>query len=107
MILCIWNSRKKAHVKDDKYITDHPESHYQKHLYDRGFRFGESGHIYVKVCKARDIDSGADNVFTFNGNTGVIDEAPLQAATDCPKRFFDEEEESTGTEKSLFNLRGY
>lgn len=107
LILCIWNSRKKSHVKDEKYITDHPESHYQKHLYDRGFRFGESGHIYVKVCKSREIDSGADNVFTFNGNTGVIDEAPLQAATDCPKRFFNEEEEPTGTEKSLFNLRGY
>lgn len=81
LVVCIWNSRKKAHVKkESNYITEERESHYQKNLVSRGFEFGKSGHLYVKVCKSRDIDSGADNVFTFNGNTGVI-----EAITDIPK----------------------
>lgn len=94
LILCIWNSRKKSHVKKDtNYISDDPESHYQKHLVKRGFKFGESGHIYVKVCKSRDIDSGADNVYTFDGNSGVIDDAPFLAMNDGPKGIFGQPEE--------------
>lgn len=87
LVLCLWNSRKKSHVKkDSNYISDDPESHYQKHLVKRGFVLGESGHIYVKVCKSRDIDSGADNVFTFNGNTGVVGDIP-QGINDIPKEY--------------------
>lgn len=95
LILCIWNSRKKSHVKDPNYISEDKDSHHKKHLYDRGFRFGESGHIYVKVCKSRDIDSGADNVYTFDGNTGVIDEAPFQASNDIPKHVMEQSKEET------------
>jgi len=99
LVVCIWNSRKKAHVKkESNYITEDPESHYQTNLVKRGFEFGKSGHLYVKVCKSRDIDSGADNVFTFNGNTGVIDEGPFGAMQDAPKEIFNEPEEDNSQE---------
>lgn len=103
LILCIWNSRKKSHVKDPNYISEEPDSHYKKHLHKREFRFGESGHIYVKVCKSRDIDSGADNVYTFDGNTGVIDEAPFQASNDAPRNLFETPFTPDNTEDDLFN----
>lgn len=100
MVLCLWNSRKKSHVKkDSNYLSDDPDSHYQKHLKKRGFDFERGGHIYVKVCKARDIDSGADNVFTFNGNTGVVEEAPrsVWAVGDMPEELFAEQPQSGST----------
>lgn len=100
MVLCLWNSRKKSHVKkDSNYLSDDPDSHYQKHLKKRGFDFERGGHIYVKVCKARDIDSGADNVFTFNGNTGVVEEVPrsVWAVGDMPEELFAEQPQSVST----------
>lgn len=90
LVICLWNSRKKSHVKDDKYITTEPESHYQKHLADRKFEFGKSGHLYIKVVKSRDIDSGADNVYSFDGNTGVVDDTPYLAMNDGPKDIFEQ-----------------
>lgn len=97
MVLCLWNSRKKSHVKkDSNYLSEDPDSHYQKYLKKRDFDFEKGGHIYVKVCKARDIDSGADNVFTFNGNTGVVGEAPrsVWAVGDIPEEIFAEQPQS-------------
>jgi hypothetical protein len=58
---------------------------------------GESGKLYVKVSKARDIASGADNVLDYDGNTGVVGQK-VQEIGDLPSSFIPDE-----TEDDLFN----
>lgn len=74
-IICLWNSTKEDDVKEaEKYKS---KSHYLERLNKFGFEFGKGGKIYVKVTKARDIESGADAVYDFNGSTKVIGRAPF------------------------------
>lgn len=80
-VLCLWNSSKQDDVTDlDSYKED---PHYKQHLLSKGFTFGKSGKLYIKVSKAREIESGADNVLDYDGNTGVIGQC-VQDVGDYP-----------------------
>lgn len=95
MVLCLWNSLKSNDCEDlDKYLDS---DHYKKHLLSKGFTMGESGKLYIKVSKARDIASGADNVLDYDGNTGVVGQK-IQEIGDLPSSFIPDE-----TEDDLFN----
>lgn len=125
-ILCLWNPSKKDDIdlKEKEYNSFVFGTWYEEHLGKWGFEIGKGGKVYVKVSKARDIEAGADAVYSYNGSVKAIGRTPRELKADSrdsedlptgndsvgnpdnwglkPK-----EEEEPKTEKSLFNLRGY
>lgn len=85
-IICLWNPTKREDVDldDTKFEAWKSRSWYKEHLLQYGCEIEKPGTLYVKITKSRDMESGADAVYTYNGNTRAIGRPPKEAA-DLPK----------------------
>ena len=125
-IVCLWNPTKREDVALDDAAFDKWifKDWYKNHLSAYGCNIGQGGKLYVRVTKARDIESGADAVYNYDGNTRVIGRSPKEVreytrnATDCPKvgkanpdRWADKEDKTDKTDttqtKSRKPIRNY
>lgn len=77
MILCIWNSAKSEDIEEINAYKE--SSHYLNRLLKFGFDAEKGGAVYIKVSKARDLESGADAVYNYNGSTKAIGRPPLDS----------------------------
>lgn len=79
-ILCLWNPIKEDDLdlkeKDLKSWLYTEDNWYHTHMKAFGAEIGKGGSLYVKVTKSRDCESGADAVYSFNGNTKAIGRTP-------------------------------
>lgn len=79
-ILCLWNPIKEDDLdlkeKDLKSWLYTENNWYHTHMKAFGAEIGKGGSLYVKVAKSRDCESGADAVYSFNGNTKAIGRTP-------------------------------
>lgn len=79
-ILCLWNPIKEDDLdlkeKDLKSWLYTENNWYHTHMKAFGAEIGKGGSLYVKVTKSRDCESGADAVYSFNGNTKAIGRTP-------------------------------
>jgi hypothetical protein len=72
-IMGLWNGDKEAVYQ---------QSGDKKDLEALGFKDGKKQwHMYVKVLKARDEESGIHSFYEWNGNRGVIEKTPAQNDT--------------------------
>lgn len=75
-ILCLWNTSFVAQKsKDSKGEIEALEDRFN-------FKLGGGGKIYAKLTKNRGGVAGLENVFYYNGNTGIITEEPQQNKPD-------------------------
>lgn len=123
-ILCLWNPIKEDDLdlkeKELNSWKNKEDGWYHTHMKAFGAEIGKGGSLYVKVTKSRDCESGADAVYSFNGNTKAIGRTPRIAkeatskADDFPlaegpnpdkvERLINDETEEQ--ERPIFN-RGY
>lgn len=79
-ILCLWNPIKEDDLdlkeKERSSWLFKEDGWYYKHMKNFGAEIGKGGSLYVKVTKSRDCESGADAVYSFNGNTKAIGRTP-------------------------------
>lgn len=121
-ILCLWNPLKEDDIdlKPKELEEWKNRSWYIDHMLAYGAEIGKPGSLYVKVTKARDIASGADAVYKFDGDIKSIGRTPKEAkeytkkAEDLPQpegpnpdKVEKKKEESTGEGISLFDRKGY
>lgn len=83
-ILCLWNPSKKDDIdlKEKEYNSFVFGTWYEEHLGKWGFEIGKGGKVYVKVSKARDIEAGADAVYSYNGSVKAIGRTPRELKAD-------------------------
>ena len=83
-ILCLWNPSKKDDIdlKEKEYNSFVFGTWYEEHLGKWGFEIGKGGKVYVKVSKARDIEAGADAVYSYNGSVKAIGRTPRDLKAD-------------------------
>ena len=83
-ILCLWNKTKKDDIdlKEKEYNSFIFGTWYEEHLGKWGFEIGKGGKVYVKVSKARDIEAGADAVYSYNGSIKAIGRTPRDLKAD-------------------------
>lgn len=123
-ILCLWNPIKEDDLdlkeKDLNSWKNKEDGWYHTHMKAFGAEIGKGGSLYVKVTKSRDCESGADAVYSFNGNTKAIgrtpriakeatskaDDFPIETGPNPDKVERLTQEETEDQEKPLFN-RGY
>lgn len=80
-ILCLWNPVKSDDISlDETKFSRWTSGAWNKtHLVDHGCIIGEGGTLYVKIAKSRDMESGADAVYSYDGNTRTIGRTPREA----------------------------
>lgn len=79
-IVCLWNpvKREDLGLDDTAFNKWAYNDWYKNHLLEHGCKIGKGGKLYVRVTKARDIESGADAVYNYNGNTRAIGRNPKE-----------------------------
>ena len=83
-ILCLWNPSKRDDIdlKEKELQTFENGGWFRDHLGKWGFELGKGGKLYVKVSKARDIEAGADAVYSYNGSVKAIGRTPRELKAD-------------------------
>lgn len=75
-ILCLWNPLKEEDLelteKERAVWLNNENGWYYQHMRRWGAEIGKGGSLYIKVTKSREMETGADAVYSFDGDTKVI-----------------------------------
>ena len=85
-ILCLWNPLKEEDLdlteKDRAVWLNNENGWYYQHMHRWGAEIGKGGYLYIKVTKSREMETGADAVYSFDGDTKVIGRSLKEIKTD-------------------------
>lgn len=82
-IVALWNSDYKPNIKESTYYTNSKGEYSDEaaHIEGLGLNIGSKGRIYAKLLKCRYAAPNAEAVLNFDGNTGRIEQGPIDTIT--------------------------